>query len=99
MDREEILNKANELISEKNFADAKTSIEEYLKETGDDSTEIQKTLGLCNVNLDKLSEAKENFEKVINSNDEDATSWFYLGIIYESLNNFEKSRIFYIFAT
>ena len=87
MNREEVLEKANELISDKNFEEAKELLDSYTKENDDNTLDIQKTLGLCNVNLDKYSEAKENFEKVVAINDEDATAWFYLGMIYEEVSS------------
>lgn len=92
MDREEILNKAGEAVAQKNFGEAKQLLEDYIKETNDTDIEVQKTLGLCNVNLDQYPEAKENFEKVVEVNDDDATSWFYLGMIYEGLNDIEKRK-------
>ena len=33
-----------------------------------------------------------NFEKVVAVSDDDATSWFYLGMIYEDLNDIEKAQ-------
>ena len=92
MNREEILNKANELIAEKDFEQAKTVIESYINESQDTSIEAQKTLGLCNINLGNNNEAKANFEKVVEQNNDDATSWFYLGMIYEDLDDLEKSQ-------
>lgn len=92
MDREEILNKAGEAVAQKNFGEAKQLLEDYIKEINDTDIEVEKTLGLCNVNLDNYAEAKENFEKVVEVNDDDATSWFYLGMIYEGLNDIEKAQ-------
>ena len=92
MDREEILSNINNDIAENNFETAKKGLEDYLAQNPDDnSTEIQKMLGLCNVNLEKMQEAKENFEKVVAQDKEDATSWFYLGMIYEAGDDLEKS--------
>ena len=58
MDKEQVLNKANEFLAEKNFNEAKNVLLEYLDVAkDDDSIEIQKTLGLCNVNIENMSEA------------------------------------------
>ena len=63
MVKEEVLNKANELIAEKKFAEAKNVLEEYIKKSSECDIEVHKNLGLCNVNLENYSEAKENFDK------------------------------------
>ena len=66
MDRESVLTEANNLISEKNFLDAKTKLNSFLENNpSENSVEFQKTLRLCNVNLECMLEAKEKFEKVI----------------------------------
>ena len=49
--------------------------------------DIQKTLGLCNVNLDKYSEAKENFAKV----------WFTLVKCGITDDNFIKDLVSFYF--
>ena len=94
MDRNEQLEKANNLISEKDFENAKPILQELLK-NGENDLEIQKNLGLVNVNLNLMDEARENFENVIAQNPEDATSHYYLGIIYDAKNNLQKSKMAY----
>ena len=73
MDRNEQLEKANNLISQKDFGGAKAILEELSGEYENDA-EISKNLGLANVNLNLMDEAKANFENVIARNPEDRKS-------------------------
>lgn len=83
------------LIAEKSFNDAKDRLNKYLEENPND-VEAIKLLGLVNVNLNLFKEAKENFEKVIVSIPDDATTMFYLANCYDSLNDLESAERYYI---
>ena len=85
------ITKANELISEKKFEEARTLIQSNLHPDSNDIEAI-KLLGLCNVNLKCTNQAIEAFETVIRINPEDATSWFYLAAMYDEINNIEKTE-------
>lgn len=81
------LEKINELISQKEFEVAKNELDQLLI-TNQDNVEVLKLLGLCNVNLGLYEEGRKNFETVVKYKNDDATSWFYLGNCYDSLNDF-----------
>lgn len=92
------LEEINELVAQSRFAEAKTELEALL-ETEANNFEIKKLLGLVNINLDLMTEAKENFEDVVKYNPEDATSWFYLGNCYDSIGELSASEFAYLKVT
>ncbi len=89
------LDKINELISLKEFEEAKTELENLLKNDAN-NVEALKTLGLCNVNLGFFNEGKNNFETVVKYKNDDATSWFYLANCYDNLNDFLHAKTAYL---
>lgn len=82
------LNDAIVLIEEKNFVEAKLILVKLLETDGNNS-EIWRNLGLCNINLDLLERAFLDFKRAAELNDEDATAWYYLGLMSEKLGNYE----------
>ena len=85
------IDKVNELISAKNFEEAKDLLLSNISPDSDDIEAI-KLLGLCNVNLKCSNQAIEAFETVVEKSSEDATSWYYLGTMYDEINNIEKAE-------
>lgn len=85
----------NELVAASKFEEAKAELVELI-ETEADNFEAKKLLGLVNVNLDLTSEAKKNFEDVVKYRPEDATSWFYLGNCYDTLEEYSASEAAYL---
>ena len=79
MIRDEILNKANELIANKNFEEAKNILEEYIQTNQDCDIEAQKNLGLCNVNLDNYKEVVEDKLTNFNKNNNWYNPYSYIG--------------------
>ena len=57
------LGKINELVSSNEFEEAKVALQSLLQAEPND-IEALKLLGLCNVNLGKFQEGKNNFETV-----------------------------------
>ena len=88
---ENYIDKANSLIAEKKFEEAKTLLQSNLLPDSED-IEAVKLLGLCNVNLKCTNQAIEAFEIVVKKSPEDATSWFYLASMYDEVNNIEKAE-------
>jgi len=85
------LDKINELISSKEFEEAKNQLNEFI--TADETNiEALKLLGLCNVNLGLYKEGQNNFETVVKYKNDDATSWFYLANCYDSLEDFLHAK-------
>ena len=89
------LDKINELVSLKEFKEAKIALEEILN-TKQDNIEALKLLGLCNVNLGLFKEGKSNFETVVKYKNDDATSWFYLANCYDNLEDFLHAKTAYL---
>lgn len=85
------INKANELIRDRKFEEAKDVLLANLADNKSD-TETLKLLGLCNVNLNCTNQAIESFEQVVTLLPDDATSWFYLGSMYDEINEIEKAE-------
>ena len=77
MENNNQLIKALDLINEEDYTAAKAFLEEYLKHNEND-IEALKNLGLCEVNLDNPTGAIEIFSKVIEKDEADAVSIFYL---------------------
>lgn len=89
------LDKINELISSKEFEEAKLELEKLI-EADSKNIEALKLLGLCNVNLGFFTEGKNNFETVVKYKNDDATSWFYLANCYDNLNDFLHAKTAYL---
>lgn len=92
------LDEIKDLIAQNNFAQAKKELEALL-EVEANNFEIKKHLGLVNINLDLMAEAKKNFEDVVKYNPEDATSWFYLGNCYDFAGEHAASEAAYTKVT
>ena len=73
MVNQEIIN----CIESKEYKKAKDLISVFLADNPSD-IEIQKYLGLCNINLGCYKEAEENFKNVILNDNKDALSLYYL---------------------
>ena len=86
MDNTNKLETALDLIKDNNFQQAKETLTEILA-SDPNNIEAVRSLGLCNVNLNLLDEAKTNFEKCIATNPEDALAWYYYGTILEIKND------------
>ena len=89
------IDKIKDLISEQNFEDAKLAIEEYIADGNESETEAIKLKGLVNVNLNFFEEAKKDFEKVVKSNPDDATSLFYLANCCDNLGLLQDAEKYY----
>jgi len=89
------LDKINELISLKEFENAKVELEKFLA-LESDNIEALKLLGLCNVNLGCFPEGRKNFETVVKYKNDDATSWFYLANCYDNLDDFLHAKTAYL---
>ena len=85
------IDKIKELVGNKEFEEAKTLIEEGLREKPD-NIELLKLAGLTSVNLQLWMEGKKYFETAVKFEAEDATSWFYLGSCYEKLGDFISAK-------
>ncbi len=90
----EMLDEVQNLVTENEFAKAKHKLLQIMAETGE-NVESMKLLGLVNVNLGCYEEAKNNFEYVLLSENNDATSWFYLGNCYDKLKDLENAKTAY----
>lgn len=76
------------LIEEKKFLEAKSMLIKLLKQN-DTNPDIWRHIGLCNINLNMIKRALLDFKRAVELNDEDATSWYYLGLMSEKLGNHE----------
>lgn len=90
-----MINKIAELVGDKQFENAKVLVDEELIKNPFD-IELLKLAGLTYINLDLWEQAKTAFETVIKTEQEDATSWFYLAKCYERLGDFISSKNAYI---
>ncbi len=74
--------------------DFKTAKELILQESDNikNDTEMQKLLGLCNINLGCTEEALENFSFLLNKNPNDALSLYYLAAIYIEKEDFIQAE-------
>lgn len=88
------LEKIKDLIAEKHYNDAKTELNEFISKNKDNS-EAVKLLGLVNVNLELYKDAKKNFELVLKSDSEDATSVFYLANCCDKLDDVQNAEKYY----
>ena len=101
---QEKIKNINNLIENKDFQKAKEALfalendnsPEFDEFKKDKDFFVQKNLGLCNVNLNLYNEAVSNFEKAVEIKSEDATGWYYLGILYENLKEIEKAENAYL---
>ena len=87
------INLASELISKQKFNEAKKIIE---NEQFEDNTEALKLLGLCCMNLNDKNRAIDFFEKVVQITPEDATSWYYLGVLNDNAEIYNKAEEAYL---
>lgn len=104
MDKE-IIQNINNLIENKEFQKAKNLLSDLCSSKEDKSSDnesqkekeffVQKNLGLCNVNLSLYNDAILNFETAVGIHNNDATSWYYLGILYENTKNLDKAEAAY----
>ena len=85
------IDKIKELVGNKEFEDAKSLIEESLRDKTD-NLELLKLAGLTCVNLKLWAEGKKYFESAVKYEVDDATSWFYLGSCYEKLGDFISAK-------
>ena len=82
------------MVADNRYEEAKTAIQEYLA-TKKNDIEAIKLQGLINVNLNLYDEAKSDFEKVVKSNPDDATSVFYLANCYDNLDDIANAEKYY----
>ena len=82
---------ALDLINTGDFNEAKNILTGII-ENDPENIEALKSLGLCNINLNNYDEAYDSFKKVLNTNPDDAVSWFYIGSIYEKRNDLEHAK-------
>lgn len=80
------LEKINELINNKEFAQAKEDLQKILEED-EKNIEALKLLGLCHINLEEYKEGQAIFETVVKYKD-DASSWFYLANCYDNRDDY-----------
>lgn len=80
------LEKINELINNKEFAQAKEDLQKILAED-EKNIEALKLLGLCYINLEEYKEGQAVFETVVKYKD-DASSWFYLANCYDNRDDY-----------
>ena len=79
---ENIAQTANQYIEQDSFEDCYNYLNDKKAQFGN-NIELLKILGLCCINLKKNDEAIELFEKVTSIDAQDATSWYYLGSVYD----------------
>ena len=80
-----------QLISAKEYKQAKEIIIKLLKGNNTD-IELQKLLGLCNINLCCWDDAFCNFTKLVEIDNQDALSLYYLSSIYIEKNDLENAE-------
>ena len=87
------MNKDNisKLIEQKDFQTAKAIIINESDNLQDD-LELQKYLGLCNLNLGCIDEAQNVFEKIKNDFPDDVISLFYLSLIYIEKSKYDEAE-------
>ncbi len=83
--------KIAELIEKKDYSSAKSLILNDLDKFEDD-IEVQKYLGLCNINLGDLKNAEVCFQKAINLDNNDALSLYYISILKIENGNFQDAE-------
>lgn len=91
LDIDKTLEDALNLIKELNFSEAKELLNQILLNEPD-NVEANKSLGLCNVNLNLYNEALFNFKKALDNDPEDALSWYYFGTIMEAKNDLPSAK-------
>ncbi len=85
------INRINELVGEKEFEQAEVLLNEALREDAN-NIELLKLAGLTAVNLGKWADARKYFETVVKYNQDDASSFFYLGNCYDHLNDLVSAK-------
>ena len=81
----------SKLIEQKDFETAKSLIINDCDDLQND-LELQKYLGLCNLNLGCFDEAQEVFEKIKDNVPDDAISLFYLSLIYIEKTKYDEAE-------
>ncbi len=89
------LDRINELVGSEKFIEAKALIESSLTEDCD-NIELLKLAGLTYVNLEDWENSKKYFKTVVEYEENDATSWYYLASSYDRLGDFSLSRNAYL---
>lgn len=89
------INRINELVGEQEFEQAQELIKPAL-EAEPDNKELIKLAGLVAVNLDEWDDARKYFETVVKFNQEDATSFYYLGNCYDNLGDLISAKNAYL---
>ena len=89
------INRINELVGEQEFEQAQELIKPAL-EMEPDNKELIKLAGLVAVNLDEWEDARKYFETVVKFNQEDATSFYYLGNCYDNLGDLISAKNAYL---
>ena len=88
------MNEIEDLIANKDFSTAKNIIEERLKNNENDIN-LLKNLGLCLVNLEDKKNALAVFLKILDLNQDDATSYFYAASLYKEMSDTDKAIEYY----
>lgn len=83
------------LVAEENYQEAKERLLKFVAEEPE-NLEAIKLLGLVNVNLNNIAEAKDNFEKAMSIDSNDATTLFYLANCYDTLNAPLEAEKYYL---
>ena len=91
MDSQQLRNIINN-INQGNYIDAKNEIVSLMSTTEPNSPQLVKYLGLVNIKLNLYSDALICFQNVVKAIPKDALSWYYLGIIFDSTNNLQRSK-------
>ena len=90
---EQDLNNINELIGMKEFKKALEELQSLDIQQND--TEAHKLMGLCYLNINNYTSAREHLETVVKYENEDATCWYYLAICYDNLDDYSKAKFAY----
>ena len=94
-DKENLIDNSLNLIKEGKFQEAKGILNSLFNDFPED-TEILKNLALCELNLKNPQRAVEIFGKVISKDENDASSWFYMGTLYALMNKDENAEQAYL---
>lgn len=87
MDKQKVI----DLINKNDYAGTKNLILSFFPEHKDD-LELNKYLGLCNINLNCNEEAFKNFKFVVKGNPDDFLSLYYLAILYIGKEEFSQAE-------
>jgi tetratricopeptide (TPR) repeat protein len=81
---------ARRLVDEKRYADARVQYKALLKQTPDDQ-ESRYALGLLAMQLHDLKDAERYFRSLVDKQQMESESYFYLGQIAETRNDFDAA--------